>query len=96
MLRLYGWLLFVTGCLLTSLLVILQAGTASRREAMNAVSPIPVPSGLEPASGHAVAIGADASLSDVIEAFRGNPELRLLAILDERRAPVGIIREQRV
>ena len=63
---------------------------------MNAVSPIPVPSGLEPASGHAVAIGADASLSDVIETFRGNPELRLLAILDERRAPVGIIREQRV
>jgi len=63
---------------------------------MNAVSLIPVPSGLEPASGHAVAIGADASLSDVIEAFRRNPELRLLAILDDRRAPVGIIREQRV
>ena len=30
MLRLYGWLLFVTGCLLTSLLVILQAGSSSR------------------------------------------------------------------
>jgi len=63
---------------------------------MNAVSLIPVPSGLQPASGHAVAIGADASLSDVIEAFRRNPELRLLAILDDRRAPVGVIREQRV
>ena len=30
MLKLYGWLLFVTGCLLTSLLVILQAGSSSR------------------------------------------------------------------
>jgi len=54
------------------------------------------PLALEPASGHAIAIGDDARLSDVIEAFRGNPELRLLAVLDARGAPVGIIREQRI
>ena len=55
-----------------------------------------VPLTLEPASGHAIAIGADAPLSEVIEAFRGHPELRLLAVLDDRGAPVGIIREQRI
>lgn len=56
----------------------------------------PVPLTLEPASGHAIAIGSDARLSEVIEAFRGHPELRLLAVLDDGGAPVGIIREQRV
>lgn len=51
---------------------------------------------LFPASGHAAAIGADAHLSQVIDLFRGNPQLRALAVLDREKQPVGIIREQRV
>lgn len=51
---------------------------------------------LAPTSGHSVAIGADASLSEVIDAFRAHPNLRILAVLDPERRPVGIIREQRV
>jgi methyl-accepting chemotaxis protein len=54
------------------------------------------PLALEPASGHAIAIGADARLAEVIDAFRSHPELRLLAVLDDRDRPVGIIREQRI
>jgi methyl-accepting chemotaxis protein len=49
-----------------------------------------------PSSGHASAIGADAHMSDVIDLFRGNPQLRALAVLDCADRPVGIIREQRV
>ncbi|HKX90104.1 MAG TPA: methyl-accepting chemotaxis protein, partial [Sphingopyxis sp.] len=49
-----------------------------------------------PASGHASAIGADAHMSEVIDLFRGNPQLRALAVVDEGDRPVGIIREQRV
>lgn len=49
-----------------------------------------------PASGHASAIGAGAHMSDVIDLFRGNPQLRALAVVDEERRPLGIIREQRV
>jgi len=55
-----------------------------------------IPLALEPASGHATAVGVDARLADVIDLFRGHPDLRLLAVVDETRAPVGIIREQRV
>lgn len=51
---------------------------------------------LAPSSGHSAAIGADAHLSEVIDLFRGNPQLRVLAVLDSRQRPVGIIREQRV
>jgi methyl-accepting chemotaxis protein len=51
---------------------------------------------LEPASGHAIAVGVDAPLAEVIEAFRAHPDLRLLAVLGPDLAPVGIIREQRV
>lgn len=51
---------------------------------------------LEPASGHASAIGADAHMSAVIDLFRGNPQLRALAVVDADDRPVGIIREQRV
>lgn len=51
---------------------------------------------LEPASGHASAIGADAHMSAVIDLFRGNPQLRALAVVDTDDRPVGIIREQRV
>jgi methyl-accepting chemotaxis protein len=50
----------------------------------------------EPASGHASAIGADAHMSAVIDLFRGNPQLRALAVVDANNRPVGIIREQRV
>jgi methyl-accepting chemotaxis protein len=57
---------------------------------------IPVDSALPPASGHSVAIGADAPLSEVIDIFRTRPELRVLTIVDRAAAPVGIIREQRV
>lgn len=56
----------------------------------------PVTIAMEPASGHATAIGVDAPLAEVIDLFRAHPDLRLLAVLDEARAPVGVIREQRV
>lgn len=49
-----------------------------------------------PASGHASAIGADAHMSEVIDLFRGNPELRALAVVDSAERPIGVIREQRV
>ena len=49
-----------------------------------------------PSPGHASAIGADAHMSQVIDLFRGNPQLRALAVVDEADRPVGIIREQRV
>lgn len=55
-----------------------------------------IPLVLEPASGQAIAVGVAARLADVIDLFRGHPDLRLLAVLDETRAPVGVIREQRV
>lgn len=51
---------------------------------------------LAPSPGHSAAIGVDAQLSDVIETFRANPDLRILAVLDGRAAPVGIVREQRI
>ena len=49
-----------------------------------------------PVSGHAVAIGADAHMSQVIDLFRSHPHLRALAVLNADKHPVGIIREQRV
>ena len=51
---------------------------------------------LAPSSGHSAAIGVDARMAEAIEIFRANPELRILAVLDARGAPVGVIREQRV
>lgn len=51
---------------------------------------------LAPSSGHSAAIGNDARMAEAIEVFRANPELRILAVLDARGAPVGVIREQRV
>ena len=49
-----------------------------------------------PSPGHAAAIGADAHMSQVIDLFRGNPQLRALAVVDGEDRPIGIIREQRV
>lgn len=49
-----------------------------------------------PSSGHATAIAADAHMAQVIDLFRGNPELRALAVLDANGRPMGVIREQRV
>lgn len=49
-----------------------------------------------PSPGHASAIGADAHMSEVIDLFRGNPQLRALAVIDVGDRPIGIIREQRV
>ena len=49
-----------------------------------------------PASSHASAIGADAHMSEVIDLFRRNPQLRALAVVDAADRPIGIIREQRV
>ncbi|MGR4889796.1 methyl-accepting chemotaxis protein [Sphingopyxis sp. LARHCG72] len=49
-----------------------------------------------PSPGHASAIGADAHMSEVIDLFRGNPQLRALAVIDAGERPIGIIREQRV
>lgn len=51
---------------------------------------------LFPASGHSLAVGRDAPMSAVIDSFRANPQLRVLTVLDAARAPVGVIREQRV
>lgn len=56
----------------------------------------PVDLVLAPSSGHSSAIGADAQLSEVIETFRANPDLRIIAVLDGARVPVGIVREQRI
>jgi len=49
-----------------------------------------------PSPGHASAIGADAHMSQVIDLFRSNPQLRALAVVDGEERPIGIIREQRV
>lgn len=49
-----------------------------------------------PSPGHASAIGADAHMSQVIDLFRRNPQLRALAVVDGEERPIGIIREQRV
>ncbi|WP_447760326.1 methyl-accepting chemotaxis protein [Sphingopyxis panaciterrae] len=51
---------------------------------------------LAPSSGHMVAVEVDAHLSEVIDIFRGNSQLRILAVLDDAGRPVGIVREQRV
>jgi len=56
----------------------------------------PADTALAPSSGHSVAIGVDAPMSDVIDIFRAHSGLRVLAVLDDARRPVGIIREQRV
>ncbi|MDR6834316.1 MULTISPECIES: methyl-accepting chemotaxis protein [unclassified Sphingopyxis] len=51
---------------------------------------------ISPSSGHAAAIAADAQMAAVIDLFRGDPELRALAVLDPGGRPIGVIREQRV
>jgi methyl-accepting chemotaxis protein len=51
---------------------------------------------LLPSSGHAAAVAADAHMAQVIDLFRGNPDLRALAVLDANAHPIGVIREQRV
>ena len=51
---------------------------------------------LPPSSGHAAAVAADAHMAQVIDLFRGNPDLRALAVLDANAHPIGVIREQRV
>lgn len=51
---------------------------------------------LTPVPGHSAALGVDAHLSEVIDIFRTRPQLRVLTILDQRGAPAGIVREQRV
>ena len=52
--------------------------------------------GFTPTSGHASAIGAGAHMSEVIDLFRRDPQLRALAVVDGDDRPIGIIREQRV
>ena len=51
---------------------------------------------LQPSSGHPAAVTADTHMSDVIELFRRDPDLRALAVLDTKARPIGVIREQRV
>lgn len=51
---------------------------------------------LLPSSGHAAAVAADAHMSQVIDLFRSDQDLRALAVLDANARPIGIIREQRV
>ena len=46
--------------------------------------------------GHSVAVRRDAHLSEVIDIFRGHPDLRILAVVDAGHRPIGLIREQRV
>src|SRR3546814_5528684 len=52
--------------------------------------------GFTPTSGHASAIGAGAHMSEVIDLFRRDPQLRARAVVDGDDRPIGIIREQRV
>lgn len=56
----------------------------------------PIDIALVPTSGHSLAIASDAHLSEVIDLFRANPRLHVLAVLDRTGAPRGIVREQRV
>lgn len=51
---------------------------------------------LIPRSGQQISIPANAHLSTVIEVVRNDPQLRILAVVDDERRPVGVIREQRV
>lgn len=51
---------------------------------------------LTPSAGHAVAVAADAPMSDVIDLFRAHPDLRALAVLDAESRPIGVIAERRV
>lgn len=51
---------------------------------------------LSPAPGPSATIGQGAHLSNVIDIFRADPQLRVLTIIDPLGAPTGIIREQRV
>lgn len=44
----------------------------------------------------AVAVAADAPMSDVIDLFRAHPDLRALAVLDADSRPIGVIPERRV
>ena len=57
---------------------------------------IPANPVLVPCPSHRAAVGVDAHLSEVIDIFRGNSQLRILAVLDKEDRPVGIVREQRV
>ena len=56
----------------------------------------PVDLALAPTPGHSAATRCDAHLSEVIDLFRHDPQLRILAVLDAQDRPVGIVREQRV
>lgn len=49
-----------------------------------------------PACGHASVVDVNAPMSEVIDLFRGHPQLRALAVVDDQQRPVGVIREQRV
>ncbi|MGQ3101650.1 MAG: methyl-accepting chemotaxis protein [Sphingopyxis solisilvae] len=53
-------------------------------------------SALTPSAGDAVAVAADAPMSDVIDLFRAHPDLRALAVLDAESRPIGVIAERRV
>lgn len=54
------------------------------------------PNTFTPMPGHSAAVRADAHLSEVIDLFRADPQLRILAVLDDDRRPCGVVREQRV
>lgn len=56
----------------------------------------PVNLALAQTPGHSAATRTDAHLSEVIDLFRHDPQLRILAVLDAEDRPVGIVREQRV
>lgn len=52
------------------------------------------PSRLDPGiSADHLTIGQDATLTAVVERFRAHHDLRLLAVLDPQRRPVGVLRE---
>lgn len=51
---------------------------------------------LAPTAGHSAAVRTDAHLSEVIDLFRHQPHLRILAVLDAGGRPVGIVRERKV
>src|SRR3546814_12173501 len=68
-----------------------EPGRSFEEDRMNAIG-----HGFTPTSGHASAIGAGAHMSEVIDLFRRDPQLRALAVVDGDDRPSGIIPAQPV
>src|SRR3546814_11959351 len=60
-----------------------EPGRSFEEDRMNAIG-----HGFTPTSGHASAIGAGAHMSEVIDLFRRDPQLRALAVVDGSDRPI--------